>query len=238
MGTDTGLYATVIVAALTGSTWTTLAPGFEHRSATLHGTELEILRADPTRVGARVVVAEKGGLTARQMAAAPDALAAVNGGFFSPGLEVVGLRRSGGRRIAGTLRRGLGALAWSEGKTPRVVMGGDVAALEGMTEVLQCGPRLVVSGRPNQLKPQVSRRTVAGIDGVGRLLLIVTRHGLLEANDLASWLARPETAGGLGLIEALNLDGGGSSQMFANGPQPIDVPGADVVADGIVLYPR
>jgi hypothetical protein len=96
-----------------------------------------------------------------------------------------------------------------------------------------------VSGSPNRLKPQISRRTVAGVDRAGRLVLLVTREGAFEAGALGRLLAAPEGEGGYGLVDALNLDGGGSTQLHVEaGGTTIDVGGATGVADALIVRAR
>ena len=80
------------------------------------------------------------------------------------------------------------------------------------------------------LKPQVARRAFIGLDARGRVVLGCTGPTQVSAPDFAAFLARPESEGGAGLVDALNLDGGSSAQLFAremNG-DPIDLAGVPV----------
>ena len=224
--------------------WRPVVPGLERRSEERAGVKTEALRIDLTRLRVRVATARGLGeraLTAREFAERTGALAVVNGGFFDPEWHPVGLRISGGRPVGGSLRPGLGALVLIGDRSARarVVLGSDLSRLGSVREALQCGPRLVLGGVPNRLKPQISRRTTAGIDAAGRLVLLVTRSGALEAGELAALLAAPEAEGGYGLTEALNLDGGGSTQLFLRSVgHKLDVPGETPVADALVVLPE
>lgn len=84
-------------------------------------------------------------------------------------------------------------------------------------------------------------RTMAGIDGHGRLLL-VTVDGRLSGGSEGFTLS--EGAGfmrSLGAVRALNLDGGGSTAMAVNGTlvnRPSDATGERAVGDTIQVLPR
>ncbi len=233
--------AAAVLLAATGAPWRALEPGIEHRSDTRDGVTVEALRIDPRAHRIEVVLATEIGekaATARAFAAATHAKVVVNGGFFDPALRPVGLRMSGGKKVAGQRSETLGALAVTD-RGIAIVPGTEIAGLEGVRELVQCGPRLVVAGSPNRLKPQISRRTVAGVDRAGRLVLLVTREGAYEASALGRLLADPESEGGYGLVDALNLDGGGSTQLHAEaGGTIIDVGGATGVADALVVRAR
>lgn len=85
----------------------------------------------------------------------------------------------------------------------------------------QAGPHLVSGGRPVRGLERYreyhrpARRTVAAFGRDGKLIFVVS-----EADDpglswceLQEFLVRPEAEGGLGVSEAMNLDGGSSSQL-------------------------
>src|SRR4029079_12047877 len=78
--------------------------------------------------------------------------------------------------------------------------------------MVQGMPRLVVAGKVEHLKNQIARRTAVCADGK-RLALIVTSAA--EFNAFARFLAAPIDQGGAGCVDALNLDGGPSTQLVA-----------------------
>jgi exopolysaccharide biosynthesis protein len=232
--------ALALLGAGPAERWVELLPGLERRSALGDGFALEAVRVDLHRYELKVVLARDLGkeqVTARELAAATGALVAVNGGFFDPRLRPVGLRVSGGRVLSGTPSEALAALVVTPGGA-RIVPGAELRRLRGMSEAVQCTPRLVIDGEPNQLKPQVSRRTAAGIDAGGRVVLVVTREGAIEAGALARLLAGDVAEGGFALRDALNLDGGGSTQLYLRaGGAELDVAG-ESVADGLTVSVR
>ena len=82
--------------------------------------------------------------------------------------------------------------------------------------------------------------TIAGIDGQGRTVLVTVDGRSTE--DLG--LSVPEAARlarSLGLVDAINLDGGGSTTMVVNGSvisRPSDATGERPVGDALVISPR
>jgi uncharacterized protein YigE (DUF2233 family) len=110
------------------------------------------------------------------------------------------------------------------------------ASRRGVVEAVQAGPRLVSAGRPNPgLRAQSARRSFVGVDAEGRAVIGSTGPSPVEARDLAAFLARGEAQGGAGLVDALNLDGGSSSQLYVR-DGGIDLPGIEV-PDAIVVVP-
>ena len=100
-------------------------------------------------------------------------------------------------------------LALSEGRLPN-----------GVTQAIECKPRLVVNGVLQTFKPQPSAaRSAVGLDADGRLLLAATK-GFLTLEQWAACLRD-----GLGCVDALNLDGGPSTQLTVHGDVPLYLPG-------------
>ena len=92
-------------------------------------------------------------------------------------------------------------------------------ALKDMEHIVAGGPRLVYNGRPcvtskeENFRSDVARsranRTAAGINKKGELILLTAEKATL--NELARLMIE------LGAYDAMNLDGGGSSGMVAQG---------------------
>jgi len=125
------------------------------------------------------------------------------------------------------------------------------------TTVVNGGPLLVQDGREDitaQRDGMIHRadpsfaygfvvkrnpRTFAGIDGQGRTVLVTVDGRSTE--DLG--LSIPETADvarSLGLVDAINLDGGGSTTMVLRGElisRPSDVTGERPVGDALLVLP-
>jgi hypothetical protein len=124
-----------------------------------------------------------------------------------------------------------------------IVNGGPQLVRNGQDEITQARDGFVHPGDPSFAYGFVVKRnprTFAGVDAQGRTVLI-TVDGRTTA-DLG--LSIPETADvarSLGLVDAMNLDGGGSTAMAVNGvlvTHPSDATGERPVGDAIVVTPR
>ncbi|WP_275422308.1 phosphodiester glycosidase family protein [Sphaerisporangium krabiense] len=84
-------------------------------------------------------------------------------------------------------------------------------------------------------------RTMAGIDRQGRLLLVTVDGRLSGGSEGFTLVEAARFMKSLGAVDALNLDGGGSSAMAVNGAlvnRPSDATGERPVGDTIQVLPR
>jgi hypothetical protein len=137
--------------------------------------------------------------------------------------------------------------ARSDGRRPvtaaaTVVNGGPMLVQDGKERITQAADGFVRPGDPTFSYGFVAKRnprTFAGIDRAGRTLL-VTVDGR-SVDDLG--LSIPETADvarSLGMVDALNLDGGGSTAMVVAGvlvSRPSDTSGERPVGDAVLVLP-
>jgi hypothetical protein len=147
------------------------------------------------------------------------------------GLAIDRGRAVGGRRLA----------KWAgfvvERGRPRIVPASGLADVLGAELVVQGFPRLVVDGAIPKLKPQRALRTVLCVADARVVLLVTTVR--VDATELARFLAAPAADGGLGCRDALNLDGGGSTQLAARwGDFEARVDGAWGVPNALVVAPK
>jgi hypothetical protein len=83
-------------------------------------------------------------------------------------------------------------------------------------------------------------RTIAGVDAHGRTIL-ATADGRSTASLGLSITETGDVARALGMVEGLNLDGGGSTTMVIDGAvinQPSDATGERPVGDALLILPR
>lgn len=200
---------------------------------------LEVLRVDPRKLRLRMLDARKLGheaMTAREFCAETGALAAVNGGFFLKDLTPLGLLVCDGKEVNPLRKVDWGVFSLASGRA-RIVHTRDYVTTEPVDQAIQSGPRLVVGGAPVKLKPQTARRTALGIDAEGLVYVMATREGIALADDLATLLSLPASKGGLGLTDALNLDGGPSTQLYARvGEVVIEIPGLSSVPTAVGVF--
>ncbi|HEY8925276.1 MAG TPA: phosphodiester glycosidase family protein, partial [Polyangia bacterium] len=171
--------------------WVTIVPGAERLWTTVDGSaEVFLVRFDLDHFRAEVVVG-KGSppqrRTAADVRAGRGAVAAVNGGFFDPGVVPLGLRIAGGdQRYPLRPKADWGVLVLA-GHRARIVhtreyppaptVAAEARAPGGPAPVapapapidgaIQVGPRLIAGGQALKLRTQLARRTAVALDRDG-----------------------------------------------------------------------
>lgn len=175
-------------------------------------------------------------LTAEQMAHTSDAILAINGSYFDEKHRPLGLVISEGKRINSFRSADWGVL-YIKKNNAYLIHTNDWKKnpVNDVSFAIQTGPRIVVNSKPVKLKNQVARRSIIGIwPGRKTLLFAITDIGKAEANTIAEIMARKESEGGLGCIEAVMLDGGPSAQLYyKNGNLNYNITGGWPVPIGV-----
>ena len=173
------------------------------------------------------------------LAAKRGAAVILNAGYYDEKGRPLGYFRSGGKVFNSlVLHRGrktflhYGALfaVGRENGSPKIVSRENFED-SGVSEAFQAGPLLVMDGKPvpglSRYREylRASRRTVVGLDTEGRLVVLVSEAETRGISwcELQAFLVLPESKGGLGVRDAMNLDGGSSSQLWVRGA--IEIPG-------------
>ena len=151
--------------------------------------------------------------TAKQFLEEQGALVVINANFFDDKFQPLGLVQEGGRILNPFKNITWWSVFCLKNKKPSIVHSSQAKGLSCDVAV-QAGPRVVVDGKIPQLQTDLSRRTALGINRKQEVLLVVS-HDFISTAELAQIFAKPEAAGGLDCPNALNLDGGSSSQMAA-----------------------
>jgi uncharacterized protein YigE (DUF2233 family) len=230
------------------SGWQTIAPGVEMRAlsvqsgSTLGGaSQIIALRTAPQRVKIR----QGSLLEAGKWREKHNAIAVTNGGYFDPDNKSLGLRVCDGKKKGALHPANWGVFFISKSKSgvlrARILHTRDFkreysrpgdSRLGGITQAVQCGPRLVVGGKTTDLKPQIARRTGIGIQSDGKIVLAVS-DGALAFDD---WARLWRSKNGLNCPDALNLDGGGSTQLsLKTNKKSLAVSGAWPVPDVVLI---
>jgi hypothetical protein len=129
--------------------------------------------------------------------------------------------------------------------TPRtaVVNGGPELVRHGEIHATPATDGMLHPGRPSFYYGWVHKRnprTFAGVDAQGRTVLVTVDGRGLDSMGLSIG-ETAAVARALGLIEAVNLDGGGSTTMVADGTvvnRPSDATGERPVGDALVVLSR
>lgn len=129
------------------------------------------------------------------------------------------------------------------GATTDVVNGGPVLVENGRENVTAARDGMVRTGDSNSFYygwvHKRNPRTIAGVDAEGRTLL-VTADGRQTTSLGLSIKEAADVARSLGMVNAINLDGGGSTAMVQAGQvvnSPSDATGERPVGDALLLLP-
>lgn len=217
-----------------------VAPGIEYASFDrrpddvepfqVHAFKIDLEVAELRLVSAGAPASRR---TVEQIAGPYPAAVAVNASFFDTEGRAIGLGVSEGRLLAAGKRQSWGALV-VEGKKARIVLGSEIQDYRAYSLVVQGIPRLVVGGTVQRLKPQVAARTAVCAGGGSITIAVATK---VETTDFARFLADGLERGGLGCSDALNLDGGPSTQLVVRLPSmTLSLPGW-AVPNALVAVP-
>lgn len=162
---------------------------------------------------------------------------AINASFFDKDDRAMGRVVDAGRVLSAERQRQWGALVVERGQAR--LLPGDALPTDapGGELVLQGVPRLVVDGAVQKLKAAAAERTAVCAEGSTLILVVTTAPA--DATDFARFLARSRQQGGLGCKNALNLDGGPSTQVNARlGGLKIAIDGGWGVPNALVVLPK
>ncbi len=232
-------------AALAASTpWSTLEAGMEYRklvvtpaSGDSAGT-IHFFRIDPKRLQLRLISAKqfnRESATVKFLAQEGHARLAINGGFFGADFKPLGLRISNGMQL-NPMRNvsWWGIFAIVLGK-PQVFSMRDYSPVASPEFAIQVGPRLLVnSSIPTTLKEGLDQRSGIGVTAESLIIIAVTDRAWLSTTEFAQWMRSSE---GGGCTNALNLDGGHSSQLYYAGRlSELSVENTSTIVDAIGVY--
>lgn len=177
----------------------------------------------------------------------PDALAAAgasagcNGGYFHPDFTPLGLVVSQSQPVHAFERAKLlsGIISARKGGL-FLTRAGDFRPGADVRDALQAGPWLVEQGVPvsGLNAERLARRTIVATNGGGRwALIVISPVSLAQAARL---LTVNDLPGGWTITDALNLDGGSSTALFAGprGHPLIDIPSYGPVRNYLAIVPR
>lgn len=234
------------IANATPLQWQQLAPGLEYTNiapaSSLLGSGLHVFRFDLQNYKLQLAFNNPQAQqtsSVMQLVKSNAAVIGINGGFFTPDIKPLGLRISNG-----LLRNPLHNTSWwgifftrddhAYIASPKAFHGD-----KNINFAVQSGPRLLVNGQIPALKPGMDDRSALGITQNGRIILLVSQNFPLSTTELAKIMQAPTDQGGLNCVDALNLDGGSSSQLYANVNQfSLNVPSFAIVSDAVLVVPK
>ncbi len=221
--------------------WRMITPGLEYRELRVTVDErsdrLRLARVDPAQARVRVVYNPDSPRRVSEWLVATQAQLAINGNYFDPQNQALGLIIADGVR-AGVNYDGFGGML-AIGENTVKVRSNVIEPYrqdEALAYALQNFPMLVLPG--GQANAQIddnerlAPRSVVAQDRSGRLIFLVSPSLMFTLTGLGQWLA----ASDLDIDVALNLDGGTSSGLLLrDGSQTIGVDSWVNVPSAIVL---
>lgn len=224
--------------------WQAVAAGVEYRELKIdlgdRSDRLRLARIDPTQTRLRVLYNPDRPRRVSDWLATSNALVAVNGNYFDPQNQALGLVIQDGQRRGGVVYDSFGGMFVVDNDEVRVRWNvDDPYTGEPLTHALQNFPMLVLPG--GRANPDIddngrrSLRTAVGQDRTERIVFIVSPSPAFTLTEFGQWLA----ASDLDLNSALNLDGGTSSGLvLRSGQRSLGVDSWVDVPDVIVVEPR
>ncbi|MDP3561452.1 MAG: phosphodiester glycosidase family protein [Legionellaceae bacterium] len=232
----------VVLMPAIASSWIKLAPGVEYQDLNTnlltHWSHIHVFRINLKYNELNSVMAgalDHAHASAHEFAHHSNALIAINGGFFDENFHPLGLRISKQQQHNPLKYISWWGIFYIKNKTPHI---SDVRSFKYEKDIdfaVQTGPRLIINGQIPSLKPGFAERSALGITASNDVIIVVTENAPIST----SWLAEIMKSSPLNCSDALNLDGGSSSQLYARiGHFQINAPSFANVSDAIIVKAR
>ncbi len=198
--------------------WNLLDSGFQYTTITADQTIIHAFKVNPHNYQFRIIRAndEVFGTTAASIAKQHQALLVINGGFFNTDHKSIGLIVNQGKQLTPIHRTSWWSIFQVQKNIPTIIPPDEFKLNANIDMALQVGPRILIHGHIPTLKNRNKSRSVIGITKDGQILLILTRQKGISLTELAKRIKVPLSKGGLNCENAMALDGGHSSQLYAH----------------------
>lgn len=230
---------TPIPSATNTTEWTAIADGMQRQLLSLDRTLFQTIQIDPQVYTFRVFYHPQSPKTIRQwQAELPAATLIINANFFSPENTALGLLVSDSIHYSHAYnnRGGIFYVTSSDvGIYSTLNQSYQGAPLQ---QAIQAFPMLMIAGEAaysdsNPSRP--ARRTIIAENQDGHIIIMATPGFGITLHTLSQELAESN----LNIVNALNLDGGGSTMMYvANGNDDIWIRAFDPVPTVLAVFPR
>ncbi len=234
-----------------GYVWNSLGDGLEYARISFASgdagdqriTILHTFRVDPKKWRVDLLTPapkETIGEWIDQMAKREGALIAVNGGFFTPEHNSIGLLVKSGKKLSPLHGTSWWSVFVIQDGVPAILPPWKAKNATGFSMAVQAGPRLVVDGRVPELKQSKSAaRTALGITKDDKIIMVATEGAGITMATLAERLSATRFNGGLECPNAMGLDGGSSTQLYAKmGKLDLSIRGFSTVTNGVGIFKK
>jgi len=215
------------VTVLDFGSWRAIQKGAEYRKIVLdrsdpnYAVELKLLRFDPKAIAPRILHSGNFQLksaTVQTFAEKSGTIAAINANYFDEKGRPLAYLKTANQEINRIVSRHAlytGVFGLRDGSP--FIMHRDAFQPDLASEALQSGPLLLNHGAPVEIMRglgRFARRAVVGIDREGRVIIGVTDVvlGGLSFSELQELFLNAKAH--LDTSDLLNLDGGGSAQLY------------------------
>lgn len=248
--TKISIFMILMIATISTATpthWRLISPGIEYvqlsKISGFHKGYIHAFRVDLAQYKFEIAMASDYSnriATVDNLTTASGGIIGSNGGFFSQELKSLGLRVSDNKIKSILKPTPWWSIFYIENNQPYIVGRKQFHFDKRIEFAIQSGPRLIINGQiPNTLKSGIDSRTAIGITREKKVILLVTDNLNLSTTALAKIMQGSQIEGGLDCYNALNLDGGSSTQLYAKTDKfLLQVPGFSAVTDAIVIIPR
>lgn len=219
--------------------WQELTSGIEYQD--LEGgilnpwSHIHVFRIDLNKNQLALVTAKtlsQKNASADQFAEYSKALLSINGGFFDHNFNPLGLRINNKKQENPLKRISWWGVFYIKDNKPRITNVRNFHHDNDIEFAIQSGPRLLIRGNIPSLKAGVADRTALGITDEGKVIILVTTNSAMSTRQLAQLMSSPP----LSCTDAINLDGGSSSQLYAKIDNfQLNVHGFSNVSDAIIV---
>ncbi|WP_028388400.1 phosphodiester glycosidase family protein [Legionella fairfieldensis] len=219
--------------------WRQVAPGIEYQDlegsfltpwSHVHAFRIDLKKNNFSLVTAKELARDHASVD--EYAQYSKALIAINGGFFDNNYKPLGLRIYNKRQHNPSKNISWWGIFYIKNNKAYLTNVNQYNYEKQIDFAIQSGPRLLINNRIPPLKPGRAERSALGITRDGRVIILVTDNMPMSTTELAQLMK----ASPLGCENALNLDGGSSSQLRAQiGSFQLDVHGFSNVSDAVIV---
>ena len=224
---------------LAATSWRDSEPGLDYQDLN-HGyltpwSHVHVFRINLSEHQLSLIMAKDLALkhaSADEYAQHSQALITINGGFLDRDYQPLGLRINNKQQQSPLKQISWWGVFYIKNNKASISSVQQFNRDKQIEFAMQSGPRLLINGHIPPLKPGRAERSALGITNEGNIIILITDNAPLSTLELAQLMKGPP----LNCVNALNLDGGSSSQLHADiGSFHLNVHGFSNVSDAIIV---
>jgi uncharacterized protein YigE (DUF2233 family) len=160
---------------------------------------------------------------------------AINGGFFDRNNQPLGLRISNY-----VTQNPFKSISWwgvfsIKNGHPNITAAKHYHPSPDIQFAIESGPRLLIQGKSPNLKPNRAERSALCITRDKKILILATENAPMTTFELAELIKKPP----FDCVDALNLDGGSSTQLKSTLlKRPLSLKSFASVSDAVIVKPK